>query len=303
MEHNVLYQYQFANTRNIFAGFVQTETPYYQPTPSAPTPFSVVQSLNDPDFATSCAGKFGNCANAWGLRILNSNDVLIYGAGLYSFFNDYSTSASLSFTLISLLLLAFADPTPACSNINGPENCQTNIFSLEGPGITNINVYNLNTVGTTNMITQDGTSLASYADNVNVFPDTIALFRTSTSIIPPPPPPPRIPSLLGWNFRGCYTDVVAARTLGVTMAVPAVTVEACVLACDTAGYSIAGVEWSVECCECLLSLNFICRFADIHGQTAITRSATVVASLRMEMRSATCLAVAMLRRLVVAGIG
>lgn len=132
--------------------------------------------------------------------------------------------------------------------MNGPENCQSNIFSLEGPGITNINVYNLNTVGTTNMITQDGTTLASYADNVNVFPDTIALFRTVTSVIPPPPHP--IPGgLIGWNFRGCFTDVVAARTLGITMPVPALTVEACVLACDAAGYSIAGVEWSVECCE------------------------------------------------------
>jgi hypothetical protein len=28
------------------------------------------------------------------------------------------------------------------------------------------------------MINRDGASLASYADNVNVFPDTIALFRS-----------------------------------------------------------------------------------------------------------------------------
>jgi glucan 1,3-beta-glucosidase len=73
-------------------GFVQTETPYFQPTPSAPAPFSVVPALNDPNFAVSCENKPGNCANAWGLRILDSHDVLIYGLGLYSFFDDYVTS-------------------------------------------------------------------------------------------------------------------------------------------------------------------------------------------------------------------
>jgi len=75
-------------------GFIQTETPYYQPTPSAPTPFTVVPSLHDPDFAKSCAGQSGNCASAWGLRILNSNNIFIYGSGLYSFFDDYSTSTT-----------------------------------------------------------------------------------------------------------------------------------------------------------------------------------------------------------------
>lgn len=65
---------------------------YYQPNPTAPTPFSVVSSLNDPNFSTSCAGYPGNCAAAWGLRIINSNNILIYGAGLYSFFSNYDTS-------------------------------------------------------------------------------------------------------------------------------------------------------------------------------------------------------------------
>ncbi|KAL3417572.1 glucan 1,3-beta-glucosidase [Phlyctema vagabunda] len=136
-------------------GFIQTETPYYQPNPSAPTPFTVNTALNDPNFATSCAGKSGNCANAWGLRILNSQSIMVYGAGLYSFFNNYSTT---------------------CSNGGGPENCQNNILSLEGT-LSNINIYTLSTVGTTNMITLNGATVAVYADNVNVYPDTIALFR------------------------------------------------------------------------------------------------------------------------------
>lgn len=33
-----------------------------------------------------------NVSDALGLRILNSQDLYVYGAGLYSFFDDYSTS-------------------------------------------------------------------------------------------------------------------------------------------------------------------------------------------------------------------
>ena len=82
---------------------------------------------------------------------------MIYGAGLYSFFDNYSTT---------------------CSNAGNGEACQSRIFDIEG-NVRNINVYNLNTIGATSMINQNGVSLASYADNVNVFPDTIALFRTT----------------------------------------------------------------------------------------------------------------------------
>jgi hypothetical protein len=65
---------------------------YYQPNPAAPAPFTVVPKLNDPNFATSCADKTEYCASAWGLRILISHNILVYGTGLYSFFSDYSTS-------------------------------------------------------------------------------------------------------------------------------------------------------------------------------------------------------------------
>lgn len=90
-EHFHLYQYQFVNTKNIFAAMLQTETPYYQPLPDAIEPFTVNADLHDPDFKTSCNGVEGNCANAWGLRIIDSSDVFIYGAGHYSFFNNYDT--------------------------------------------------------------------------------------------------------------------------------------------------------------------------------------------------------------------
>lgn len=117
-----------------------------------------MESLNDPDFVASCAGKPGNCADGWGLRVIDSQRILIYGAGLYSFFSNYSTT---------------------CSNAGNGETCQSRIFSLEGAQLENVDVYNLNTIGATSMIDRDGKSLASYADNINSFPDTIALFKSN----------------------------------------------------------------------------------------------------------------------------
>ncbi|KAI1310595.1 glycoside hydrolase family 55 protein [Xylaria venustula] len=155
VEHNHLYNYQFANTKNIFVSMFQTETPYYQPLPDATKPFPITSSINDPDFATSCSGVSGNCAEAWGLRIIDSSDFFIYGAGHYSFFNNYDTS---------------------CSTVDAGENCQSRIVSLEN--VSNINIYGLNTIGSTSMLDVDGKSVATWSDNVNVFPANIILYRS-----------------------------------------------------------------------------------------------------------------------------
>ena len=72
-------------------GFIQTESPYYQPNPRAPAAFTPVTSLNDPTFA-NCVGQDANCYDSWGLRIVDSHDVLIYGGVFYSFFNNYDGS-------------------------------------------------------------------------------------------------------------------------------------------------------------------------------------------------------------------
>ncbi|KAK4962866.1 hypothetical protein LTR10_000493 [Elasticomyces elasticus] len=157
VEHHVKYEYQFANTHTVFAGQIQTETAYYQPNPAAPLPFPYVASLNDPVFPTSTITD-GNltipAAEGWGLRIVGSTDIGIYGAGLYSFFNNYST---------------------ACSNQGAGETCQNHIF--EDSDSSSITVYNLNTVGTHYQVNLDGNDIAYFGDNLNGFVDTIALFK------------------------------------------------------------------------------------------------------------------------------
>ncbi|KAH8703204.1 putative exo-beta-1,3-glucanase [Talaromyces proteolyticus] len=151
VEHHSLYQYQFSGASNVVAGFIQTETPYYQPSPDAKSgPYAYNSSINDPNYSTCLSG---NC-DAVGLRVSNSNSIHIYGAGLYSFFNKYSTT---------------------CSNSGGSENCQSEIFRVDG-STTGLRVYTLNTVGVTNMITVNSSSEALYSDNISVYPDGLALF-------------------------------------------------------------------------------------------------------------------------------
>jgi glucan 1,3-beta-glucosidase len=153
VEHHAVYQYLISNTHSIFASFIQTGTPYYQPIPDAKhSPYPSSTALNDPTFSNCPVS--GNC-DALGLRITNSQNVFVYEAGLYSFFNSYSTT---------------------CSNLGGPENCQSTIANVESSG--DVFVYNLNTVGSQSMMVLNGASVASYADNVAGFADTVALFKT-----------------------------------------------------------------------------------------------------------------------------
>jgi glucan 1,3-beta-glucosidase len=92
VEHHALYQYQFANTQNVYAGQIQTETAYYQPNPPATEPFASNPTWNDFDFVAGCYGAAANCQMGWGLRVVTSSNILVYGAGLYSFFSNYNVS-------------------------------------------------------------------------------------------------------------------------------------------------------------------------------------------------------------------
>ena len=86
VEHHTLYQYRLRKTGSIFMGQIQTETPYYQPNHSAPIPFPPDATYHDPVFK--------GVSSTWDLRIVDSTDVLVYGAGLYSFFSNYNVSCS-----------------------------------------------------------------------------------------------------------------------------------------------------------------------------------------------------------------
>jgi glucan 1,3-beta-glucosidase len=145
VEHHQLYQYQLSNTKDIFLGQIQTETAYYQPNPDARTPFSALTAYNDPIIPAGGSG--------WGLRLVGSSGIYVYGAGLYSFFSNNDVH---------------------CSDQDSSNKCQSRIFSVE---TSSGSVYNLNTVGATSMITKDGVDIALFGDNPDGFISTIALFR------------------------------------------------------------------------------------------------------------------------------
>lgn len=90
VEHNVLYQYQFSNANDVIMGMIQTESPYFQPVPKAPAPFTTGFFPNDPTFSNCEGSSTGNCAVSWAVRIIDSSSLYMLGAGLYSWFFDYS---------------------------------------------------------------------------------------------------------------------------------------------------------------------------------------------------------------------
>lgn len=147
VEHHTLYQYQLVGASNIFMGQIQTETAYYQPNPPVPMPFTTVESWEDPIFQS-------DQLSGWGLRVVNSTNILVYGADFYSFFSNNNVT---------------------CSNQGNGESCQTRIFSTEES--SEINVYALNTVGTMSMWTNDGIDEACFSDNLDGFVDTIAMIQ------------------------------------------------------------------------------------------------------------------------------
>jgi glucan 1,3-beta-glucosidase len=120
----------------------------------------------------------GACAAAWGLRIISSSGIIIYGAGHYSFFSSYSTGKSALLSPYSPLGTVFLlTQHQACSTIAAGETCQSRIVSLEGTN-SNVDIYNLNTIGSLSMIDINGVSNAKWSDNVNTFAANIAVFAS-----------------------------------------------------------------------------------------------------------------------------
>lgn len=150
-EHSVLYNYGIANARNVYMSAIQSETPYFQPNPPATEPFNMYPiAWYDPNF-TFCKQGDTTCYMAWGLKVQNSHNILVYGAGLYSFFDNYGQTCLAG------------------------ENCQENMVHVHA-GSSNVWLYGLSTKATVNMVNVDGVPQVQGANNNNTFCDTLALW-------------------------------------------------------------------------------------------------------------------------------
>lgn len=148
-EHSVLYNYQLSNAKNVFMASVQTETAYMQPAPNAlNSGFTPNPAFNDPDFA-DCTDD--NCKKTWGLRILESEDIYMFGGGLYSFFEDYNQDCTID------------------------DTCQLNMVDLQCS--SNVYLYGLATKAAINQITVDGKPAVLDVDNKNNFAATVLLYQ------------------------------------------------------------------------------------------------------------------------------
>lgn len=119
-----------------------------QNNPNSLTPFTPQASWSDPDFG-ECFGS--NCYKTMGVRIFNSTYIFNYGAGLYSFFNNYDQGCLLT------------------------ESCQQFMVQLEQSEA--IYFFALNTKAATTMVEIDGVSIVPSAANPNGFCQCVALFE------------------------------------------------------------------------------------------------------------------------------
>lgn len=154
-EHSMFYNYQFDGVQALYSGLMQSETPYMQPYPPMPQPFSFNNAYDDPLF-TVCSNGTGAsaqyCKEAWGMRIYNSKNVLIYSTGLYSFFQGYDQTCV---------------PT---------RNCQQNMIHIQN---SQVDMYAVNTANSVTQIVDDDMGTIYAQDNRNWFTDTIAYYSTS----------------------------------------------------------------------------------------------------------------------------
>ncbi|KAK5091266.1 hypothetical protein LTR05_001447 [Lithohypha guttulata] len=148
-EHSVLYNYQLNNARNVFMASIQTETAYMQPAPNAlDSGFTPNTAWHDPDFSDCTTD---DCKKTWGLRVLNSQDVFMYGGGMYSFFQDYNQDCTKT------------------------EDCQLNMVDIQCS--TGIYLYGMTTKASVNQLTVKGQAAILHTDNVNNFGATVLLYQ------------------------------------------------------------------------------------------------------------------------------
>ncbi|KAH7027557.1 pectate lyase superfamily protein-domain-containing protein [Microdochium trichocladiopsis] len=143
-EHAVFYQYNFYGAANIYAGMLQTESPYYQPNPTPPAPFTNVvgQFPSDPNYSCTAGDEFSGCDQSWSVIITGSKNIFVASAGIYSWFTTY---------------------TQSCIDSHSGQK----VLMLLKDNFSNIRIQNLITIGAKYMAVMEGKGIPAI-DNLNV---------------------------------------------------------------------------------------------------------------------------------------
>ncbi|KAG1858446.1 glycoside hydrolase family 55 protein [Suillus subalutaceus] len=150
-EHHVLYQYSLVGAKSHYMGMIQTETPYFQPDPAPPGPFEISQVYDDPTFENGMT-------MAWGLWVQSSTNIIVFGAGHYSFFQNYTATCEANTT------------------------CQTQMVNVDWS--SSVSIYSLATVGTTYQLSVEETGMIYFANDSEGFSDTVTLWSPAQAIYP-----------------------------------------------------------------------------------------------------------------------
>jgi hypothetical protein len=150
-EHHVLYQYSLVGAKNHYMGLIQTETPYFQPDPAPPGPFDLQTVYDDPTFDHGMT-------MAWGLWVESSNDIIVFGAGHYSFFQNFTATCEANTT------------------------CQAQMVNVDWT--SSVSIYSLATVGTTYQISVEEDGIIYFANDSEGFSSTVTLWSPAQAIYP-----------------------------------------------------------------------------------------------------------------------
>ncbi|EIW85435.1 glycoside hydrolase family 55 protein [Coniophora puteana RWD-64-598 SS2] len=141
-EHHVMYQYSLVGASNHYMGLIQTETPYYQPDPAPPAPFEPETSYGDPSYE--------NGMNmAWAVWLDTATNVIIFGAGHYSFFQNYTQTCLAN------------------------ETCQAQIVNTD---LSLPTIYSLSTVGATYQLSVEENGIIYWGGDADGFASTVTVW-------------------------------------------------------------------------------------------------------------------------------
>jgi hypothetical protein len=90
-EHHWLYNYNFHHAANVYAGLLQTETPYMQGSgeyQKAPAPWTADAKIGDPDFSW-CAADDEKCRTALATNVDGGTNIALYNSAAWAFFDGF----------------------------------------------------------------------------------------------------------------------------------------------------------------------------------------------------------------------
>lgn len=89
-EHNTLYNYNFHNAQNVYAGMMQTETAYWQGQGSmrnAPDPWVPLPAFGDPDWSWCSSPTDQKCRMGLAANVDGGSNIFLYAAAFWTFFH------------------------------------------------------------------------------------------------------------------------------------------------------------------------------------------------------------------------